>query len=87
MALIISIRLVGQMLSSDGGFVGWRFHVGWLIRAIWGGFGCHSAVGLSIEADGCPEAGDFACHSGVWTFRPSRLMVALRLGTWCATWV
>jgi hypothetical protein len=31
--------------------------------------GCHSIVDLSIEADGCPEAGDFCCHSGVdfWT--------------------
>ncbi len=62
---MISMRLVGQMLSSVGEFVGGWFHVGWVILVIWGDFRCHAVVGLSIEVDGCPEAGDFVCHSVV----------------------
>jgi hypothetical protein len=65
MALMILMRLDGQMLPSVGGFVGGWFHVGWGILAIWGDFRSHKVVSLSIEVDGCPEAGDFVCHSVV----------------------
>ncbi len=58
------MRFFGQMFPSVGGFVGGWFHMGWGSL-----FGCHSVVDLSVEADGCPEAGDFSCDSGVdfWT--------------------
>ena len=60
MALMMSMRFLGQMFPSVGGLVGGWFHVGWGNLC-----GCHSIVDSSIEVDGCPEAGDIGCHEVV----------------------
>ncbi len=67
MALMMSMRFVGQMFPSVGGLVGGWFHVGRGKGCPEAGvFCCHWGVGFcTIEADGCPEAGDLGCHSVV----------------------